>query len=197
MTLFEKLNELIKNHNGIIRTSQAVEAGIVKPTFYSYVKEKGLERLAHGIYLSPDAWEDAMYVLHLRCEQAIFSHETALFVYDLTDREPMQYTITVKTGYNPTKLKSDGIQVYTVKKELQEVGRTMGKTSFGHEVPVYDMERTICDLIRNRSNIEIQTLHTALNQYARSKDKNLRTLMQYAKLFRVEKTLRQYLEVLL
>lgn len=132
-------------------TSQAVAAGIVKPTFYLYVKEKGLERMAHGIFLSPDAWADSMYVLHLRCEQAIFSHDTALFFHDLTDREPMQYTITVKTGYNPTKLKADGIQVYTVKKELQEVGRTMAKTSFGHEVPVYDMERTICDLIRNLS----------------------------------------------
>lgn len=109
----------------------------------------------------------------------------------------MQYTITVKTGYNPTKLKADGIQVYTIKKELQEVGRTMAKTSFGHEVPVYDMERTICDLIRNRSNIEIQTLQDALKQYARRKDKNLRTLMTYAKFFRVEKLLRQYLEVLL
>lgn len=96
-------------------------------------------RMAHGIYLSPDAWADGMYVLHLRGEQAIFSHNTALLFHDLTDREPLQYTITVKTGYNPTKLKADGIRVYTVKKELQEVGRTMEKTSFGQEVPIYDM----------------------------------------------------------
>ncbi|HKM22908.1 MAG TPA: abortive phage infection protein [Lachnospiraceae bacterium] len=197
MTQFEKLDELIEIHNGIIRTSQVVDAGVVKPTFYSYVNERGLERMAHGIYVSSDAWTDAMYVLHLRCEQAVFSHETALFFHDLTDREPMQYTITVKTGYNPTKLKADGMQVYTVKKELHEIGRIMMKTSFGHEVPVYDMERTICDLIRNRSNIEIQTLQGALKQYTRTRGKNLRTLMQYAKLFRVERILRQYLEVLL
>lgn len=105
---------------GSIRTSQAVEAGIVKPTFYLYIKEKGLERMAHGIYVSPDAWADVMYVLHLRCEQAIFSHDSALFFHELTDREPMRHTITVKTGYNPMKLNADGIQVYTVKKELHE-----------------------------------------------------------------------------
>ena len=64
-------------------------------------------------------------------------------------------------------------------------------------MPVYDMERTICDLIRCRSNIEIQTLQGALKQYAIRKDKNLRMLMQYAPLFHVEKVLRQYLEVLL
>ena len=123
----------------------------------------------------------------------VSGHRTA----PVSDREPMEYATTVKTGYNPSKLRADGIQVYTVKKELHELGKTMMKTSFGHEVPVYDMERTICDLIRNRSNIEIQTFQDALKQYAKRKDKKLRTLMQYAKEFRVDKILRQYLEVLL
>lgn len=45
--------------------------------------------------------------------------------------------------------------------------------------------------------MEIQVLQDALKQYARRKDKNLRTLMQYASMFHVEKILRQYLEVLL
>ena len=60
-----------------------------------------LEQAAHGVYVSPDTWTDAMYLLHLRCGQAVFSHETALFFHDLTDREPLKYTITVRTGYNP------------------------------------------------------------------------------------------------
>ena len=61
----------------------------------------------------------------------------------------------------------------------------------------YDMERTICDVLRSRSHIEMQTFQDALKAYARRKDKDLRTLVRYAKLFRVEKILRQYLEVLL
>lgn len=197
MNQFEQLDQLIEEHGGTIQTFQVLEAGISKPTFYAYVKEKGLEQAAHGIYVSPDAWTDAMYLLHLRCGQAVFSHETALFFHDLTDREPLKYSITVKTGYNPSRLQEDGVQVYTVKKELHEVGVTTAKTPFGHSVPVYDMERTICDLLRSRSHIEIQVLQDALKQYARRKDKNLRTLMRYAAMFHVEKMLRQYLEVLL
>lgn len=77
-----------------------------------------------------------MFLLHLRCKQAVFSHETALFLHDLTDREPSVYTITVKTGYNPSKLKADGIQVYTVKQELHKEGVIMTKTPFGHSVPL-------------------------------------------------------------
>lgn len=90
-----------------------------------------------------------------------------------------------------------GICVYTVKENLHKIGITTAQTSFGHTVPTYDMERTICDLIRYRNNVEMQTFQEALKRYAGRNDKNLRTLMQYAALFRVEKILRRYLEVLL
>ena len=161
------------------------------------LEDNDMEQISHGVYASKEAWTDAMYLVYLRCKQAVFSHETALFFHDLTDREPMEYEITVKTGYNPSKLKEDGIKVYTVKRELYGEGIIMMQTSFGHLVPVYNMERSICDIIRNRNNTEIQTLQSALKQYAKRKDKNLRLLMQYATSFHVDKILRQYLEVLL
>ncbi len=197
MDRYEQLDKLIADHDGIVQTSQVVAEGISKSVFYDYIKEKKLEQVAHGVYASADAWIDTLYLIHLRSKQAVFSHETALFLHDLTDREPAPYSITVKTGYNPNRLKADGVQVYTVKSELHGVGCTTAQTSFGHTVPVYDMERTICDLIRSRKGVEIQTFQDAIKQYVRRKDKNLRTLMQYASLFRVEKILRQYLEVLL
>ena len=197
MKQFEQMDQMLTMQDGMLRTSQVIAAGISKPMFYDYVRSRDLERAAHGIYISKDSWVDAMYLLHLRFEQAVFSHETALFFYDLTDREPMEYTVTVKTGCNPTKMKAEGIQVFTIKSELHGVGITTAQTPFGHTVPVYDMERTVCDLLRSRSRIEIQTFQGALKAYARRKDKNLRTLMQYAGMFRVEKILRQYLEVLL
>ncbi len=197
MTQNEQIKNLILSNNGMIQTSQITELGISKTVFYQYIKENEMEQISHGVYATKDTWIDAMYLVHLRCEQAVFSHETALFLHDLTDREPVEYEITVKTGYNPSKLKEDGIKVYTVKKELHQEGVIMMQTPFGHSVPVYNMERTICDIIRNRNNTEVQSFQTALKQYAKRKDKDLRLLMQYASKFRVDRILRQYLEVLL
>ena len=194
---FEQLDRLLTEHDGMLQTAQVIASGIVKPIFYEYVKEKNLQQVAHGIYVSEDAWVDAMFLLHLRCNQAVFSHESALFFHDLTDREPSKYSVTVRRGYSPTRLKAEGLSVYTMKPELFDVGLSSGQTPFGHTVPVYDLERTICDLLRSRSRIEIQTFQGALKAYARRKDKNLRALMQYAGMFKVEKILRQYLEVLL
>lgn len=197
MTQTEQIKNLIMANDGMIQTSQVMNIGISKTVFYQYVKDNDMEQISHGVYATKDTWTDAMYLVHLRCKQAVFSHETALFLHDLTDREPIEYEITVKTGYNPSKLKNDGMKVYTVKKELHGEGITMMQTPFGHLVPAYNMERTICDVIRNRNNTEIQTLQSALKQYVKRKDKNLRLLMQYAVKFHVDKILRQYLEVLL
>ncbi len=197
MTQFEQMNHLLKQHGGMLQTAHAISHGISKPTFYAYVKENNLKQTAHGVYIADDAWVDAMYLLHLRCPEAVFSHETALFFHDLTDREPSPYSVTVKRGYSTTRLKADGITTFTVKEEWLRLGATTVQTPYGHTVPVYDMERTICDLIRSRNNIEMQTMQHALKTYVRRKDKNLRTLMKYAAELRVEKTLRQYLEVLL
>lgn len=196
-TKVQLIDLLMKESKGIIQVSQFLNLGVSKPLLYSYIKENNLKRVSHGIYVTQESWIDYMYILHLRCKQAIFSHETALFMHNITNREPLQYTITVKTGYNPKYLKEDGFLVHTIKEELFDVGVITMNTPYKNEVPVYNKERTICDILRNRRYMDIQILQDALKQYVSRRDKDLRTLMKYATIFKVEKILRPYLEVLL
>ncbi len=197
MTAFEKIDLIVQKNTGIVSTTQVINSGISKTIFYKYVKEKSLQQVSHGIYVSENAWVDDMYILHLRCPESVFSHDTALFLHDLTDREPSPFSLTVKRGYNTSRLKADGVKVYTVKEDLTSLGKITLKTSFDRDIPVYDMERTICDLVRYRNSVEIQTLQNALKTYAKRKDKDLRKLMNYAKVFRIESVVRQYMEVLI
>jgi len=181
----------------ILARTMAYYRKLSKHDFYKLVNDAGYERVAHGIYASPDAVVDEMYLIHYRCPNAIFSHDEALYFHGLTDREPLQHTITIYTGYNTKRLTTSGIKVYTVKKELLDIGKITGKDSFGNEIPVYDLERTICDLIRSRRNFEIQDFQTALKAYVARKDKDLNKLMRYAGLFHVDSILRNYMEVLI
>ncbi len=197
MNKIELMDVLLEQNKGIIEIASITAAGISKPYFAEYVKKHNLERVSHGVYVSMDAWMDHMYLLQLRYGQAIFSHETALFLYDLTDREPIQYAVTVKTGYNTTKLLNANAKVYTIRKDLYELGATETASSFGHVVRVYNKERTVCDIVRSRSRVEMQTFQDALKLYSRSKDKNLRQLMEYASVFHIERIMNQYMEVLL
>ncbi len=183
--------------SGMLLTKNAIQGGIKKDEFYRFIAANHFEKAAHGIYLSPEAWEDESFVLHQRCPQAVFSHDEALFYHGLTDREPMQQTLTIYSGYNTQKLKESGIKVFTIKKELLNVGKIEVENSYGHKIPVYDLERTICDLMRSRRYFEIQDFQTAIKTYVKRPDKDLNKLMTYAPLFRVEKRIRQYMEVLL
>ena len=197
MTHFDSIEALFEQNNGILKTSQALEKGVPKPVFYDYVRLRNVEQVAHGVYATDDAWPDSMYLIHLRCAQAVFSHDSALYLHGLTTREPALQCVTVKTGYNPSNLQANGLKVYTIKKSLHSVGLTKVATTFGNLVPVYDPERTICDVIRSRNGIEAQVFQEALKMYASMKGKNLGRLAEYARMFHVEKLLRQYLEVLL
>lgn len=185
------------DETGVLITANVVKAGINKTALYKYLKENNYEKIAHGIYASPEAWTDENYALSVRYPQAVFSHDEALYYHGLVDREPMRQTITLYTGYGTKRLVDIGVKVFTVKKELLELGKIKGKTSFGHEIPIYNLERTICDLVRNRSSFEIQDFQTALKTYVLRKDKNLNLLMEYAKMFRIDNKIRSYMEVML
>lgn len=192
-----KTPEEIVDDSGILLTKNAIEAGISKHALYNFIRDNGFEKAAHGVYASPETWEDENYILSLRCPQGVLSHDEALYYHGLTDREPLQKTITIYTGYGTSRMVADGIEVFTVKKELLDIGKEIVKTSYGHDIPLYNRERTICDLIRSRNRFEIQDFQTALKTYIMGKNKNLNRLMEYAKLFHVDKKIREYMEVLL
>ena len=192
-----KTPEEIVDDSGILLTKNAIEAGISKHALYNFIRDNGFEKAAHGVYASPETWEDENYILSLRCPQGVLSHDEALYYHGLTEREPLQKTITIYTGYGTSRMVADGIKVFTVKKELLDIGKEIVKTSYGHDIPLYNRERTICDLIRSRNRFEIQDFQTALKTYIMGKNKNLNRLMEYAKLFHVDKKIREYMEVLL
>lgn len=192
-----KTPEEIVDDSGILLTKNAIEAGISKHALYNFIRNNGFEKAAHGVYASPETWKDENYILSLRCPQGVLSHDEALYYHGLTDREPLQKTITIYTGYGTSRMVADGIKVFTVKKELLDIGKEIVKTSYGHDIPLYNRERTICDLIHSRNRFEIQDFQTALKTYIMGKNKNLNRLMEYAKLFHVDKKIREYMEVLL
>ena len=138
-----------------------------------------------------------MRCMFCRSKKAVFSHETALYLHELTDRDPLKYTITLPSGYNASKFKNEGVYIYFIKGELLNLGVEDGKTVFGRNIRVYNQERTICDIVRNRNSIDPSIMNDGIKRYLSKEGKNIPKLLQYAERFRVEKILRQYLELLL
>lgn len=191
------LQHILSENGGIVTTAQANNAGVSNERLRLLVKAGELDHVSQGVYSYPNEFIDKMYAVQQRKSKAIYSHETALFLHGLTDRDPVHYTVTVPTGYNAERLRDDGLVVFTIKRELHEVGVVQMNTMFGHTVRVYNLERTICDCIRSRNKMDAAIVTDAVKQYSKRNDKNLNELMQMAKIFHVTKPLKSYMEVLL
>lgn len=197
MNYHEKIEALIKEKQGTILTADLEKNHIPRAYLAGLVAEGKLEKVERGVYVAADAVEDEMYVLQSRYPKLIYSHETALFFHALTDRTPFDYSATVPSGYKVVPKISERIKIYYIKKEFHPLGVIAMTSSLGNPVKVYNIERTICDCVRSRSRIDVQIFNDALKRYVRLKSADFGRLMDYAKVLKVDKAIRNYLEVLL
>ena len=197
MDYMRELSAIAAEHGGIIETETAAQHGISKAMLSKLCKEDRLHRIVKGQYILPDDMQDELLSIGKRSDKIIFSHETALFLHGISDRTPFEHTVTAPSGCIPSASIRAECKVYYIKPELFEMGRTTLRTPAGNLVQVYDLERTICDVIRSRNKLGTETFLSALKMYAASPRKDLNKLTAYARQLRIEKVLRQYLEVLL
>ena len=197
MDYMTELTAIAKTHGGIIETKTAAKRGISKAVLYKLCKEDKIHRIVKGQYILPDDMQDELLAISNRSERIIFSHETALYLHGISDRTPFEHTVTAPSGCIPSVAIKTECKVYYIKPELFELGKTTLKTPAGNEVPGYDLERTVCDVVRSRNKLGTETFLAALKLYAANPKKDLNKLNAYAKKLRVWNVLRGYLEVLL
>ena len=197
MTKSEKILKIAYENNGYITTKEVRKININSTELTRLVKEKKLERVSRGVYCTPDTFHDDYYKIGSKSKTAIYSYATALYFYDLSDRTPLILDITVPYGYSGSLRTLDNVQLHYVKKEVFELGVTTIKSPFGIDIKVYDIERTICDIIKNKNKIDVEIFVKALQRYSNSKNKDLNKLMRYAKKLNIEKKVREYMEVLI
>jgi predicted transcriptional regulator of viral defense system len=191
------IRDILRRQHGVVSTSDLAKVGIPR-VYLSMLEKRGeIQRVSRGQFATADALVDEMAGFQARYKAVIFSHETALYLHELTDRSPLYYSVTLPSGYNATGLKVGGAKVYFVNRTLYSLGITTVKSSHGNDLQAFGLERTVCDILRSRNQIDIQFISEAFKRYVRRDDKDIDLLFRYAKQFRIEKIIRPYIEVLL
>ena len=195
----ELLIRKIKENNGIITTKEVMNLGIHKDVLKELTIKKELEKITNGLYALPSENIDEYLYFSYRIPKGIFSHETAAYLQGLSTRMPLVYVMTVKVGDNVSRVKSvrDNIIFKYVKKDYYDIGKINMVSPFGREISVYDKERTILDIIKDKDRIDVQVFSEVIKSYFASKEKNLLKLSKYAIKMNMEHALKQYSEVLL
>lgn len=194
----ETLSVFVSESKGIIQTKDLTKRGIHPEQFQRYLKKGGkIEKVAHGMYVNVDDFTDELQLLQTRFKKGVFSFETALFLHDLTDVTPFDYHMTFPQGYNNKHLAESGVIPSYAVPNRYNLGVITMESPSGNPIRVYDVEKTLCDMFMPGHKADKDVQLTALRRYMKRKKKKLSELMRYAKLLKVEKGMRPYLEVLL
>lgn len=194
MKNIEILKNYIENNNGIILASDLKKLNVHKQYLKLLCDEGYVERKEKGVYVKKGKNVNDFFLIQQRYKTGIFSHNTALYFYHLTDRTPLKYDMTFK---NNIRVNDEIIEPHYIKQDKYELGIIELELQDKTTIKLYNLERTIIDILRDRNKIDLQIFNTAMKEYMKRKDKNLIKLSKYAKEFKMEKILKKYMEVLL
>lgn len=196
-SVWNKIKKIADENNGFIKTSTVESAGISRPMLRKYVADGKLEQIRKGLYVLADDLADEFALIQIQSTKAVFSYGTALYLLGLSDRTPHIFDISVPQGTNISRLKRDNqnIRCHYVQPDVYDVGITEITSPQGAVVRLYDKERCICDLIKDKDKVDIQIYTQAIKDYFNTKA-DRRKLLKYSKALGVEEKVRTYMEVL-
>ena len=148
----EKILKLFEN--GYLENKDVVKNNIPRIYLLRLLKENKTERVSRGIYAKKDTIIDDFVILQSKSKNVIFSNMTALYLYGFSNRIPIKYDITVPVGYNGNLQKLDNVNLFYYRKNILELGITSYKLESGNTIKIYDLERTICVLIKNKDSLK-------------------------------------------
>ena len=190
-------NEILKLfNNGYLTTKDVIEHNIPRIYLSRLIDEHVIERVSRGIYIKSNDIPDDMVVLQNKSKNAIYSHMTTLYLYGLSNRIPIKYDITVNQGYNGTLQRDNNVNLFYIKRDLLNLGLTTYMLDSGYEIKVYDLERTICDIVKNKNRLDQEVVNKAIREYFYSNNKNVLKLYEYAKKLKIYDKVRNTFEVL-
>ena len=194
--MINKILKIMKKNNEIITPAQLEKKGISR-VYLSRMEEEGIiERIERGIYVTKDFKYDEYYLFQLKYPKAIFSYNTALYFYEMTERTPIKMDVTVCREYNPHRFK-DLVNVYKISKELYNLGVTEKKSPQGMKVKTYNLERTVCDIIKDKDSLDIEIRNKAIKKAIKSKEFNASKMFEYAKKMNIYDKVKNYMEAII
>lgn len=188
--------DIFREHGGQLRMSKAIELGISRYRLYSLVDEGVLEKISGGVYRLTDLppfTDPDLVTVALRFPDAVICLVSALTFHEITTQIPHGVSVAVsqkarwpKLGYPPLIVQRFSDQAYSNGIEEHLID--------GVRVKIYSLEKTLADCFKFRNKIGLDVVLEALKLYKTRKGFKLDELLKYAKICRVEKVMRPYLE---
>jgi predicted transcriptional regulator of viral defense system len=193
---YEEIIFYMRKNNGFIRTNEVLKKKINNKYLSELLAQNVITRPKRGLYmLKKYNFSSSLVEVSKIVPNGIICLQSALSYYNISTVEPNSYILAVRQGVKIKLPEYPPIELHYYSKVQFETG-VKDIVIDGHKVKIYDMEKTICDVVRYRNKIGIDVMRQALNEYLARKDKKISVLYSYAELLRVKNVLKKYMEVL-
>ncbi len=196
---FEKPRAIFWEHGGVLRTSEAIRAGIHPMTLYAMRDAGVVERLSRGVYRLadlPQLGDPDLVSVAMRVPEGVICLISALAFHGITTQVPHEVYLAVARDSRPPRVDHPPVRVFRFTGETFEQGVETPEVD-GIRIRVYSVEKTVADCFKYRNKIGLDTALEALKLYRERKRLKVDDLMNFARICRVEKVIRPYLEALL
>lgn len=201
MEKYGKSIEIFKSNHGVMRTSQAIKAGIAPKTLYAMLDSGVIIRLTRGMYALADHTPISnpdLVTVAMKYPVAVFCLITALNYYNLTEQIPHFVNIALPQGTRKPQIIYPPLQIIWLSEKTYQAG-IQEVIIDDTTLMIYSPEKTITDCFKFRNKYGLDVAIDALRRYLAqpAEKQDMRNLVQYARFNRVEKIITPYLEALL
>ena len=193
----EYLKQIFTKYDYIMTTAQLNLEKLYYRDIQQMLKKGMIEKVKRGYYhwIEDNDCKEVVIINKL-FPDAILCMETALFYYSYSDRNPAEWHIAIDKNASRQRTKIDYpfVRAYRIESDLLLIGETKGEIDFT-PVRIYDRDRTMCDVLKNMNKMDREVFNKAIQSYVKDPQKNIPNLMQYAKVLRVQKKVKDLIGV--
>jgi predicted transcriptional regulator of viral defense system len=197
--IVERALSIFRANGGVLTTQRAIKFGIHSRTLYALRDDELLERLDRGLYRLVEAeplGNPDFVTVALKVPRGVICLISALAFHHMTTQVPHAVYLAIPSKDQTPALRYPPLRLYWYSKTVFEAGVT-DMIMDGIKVRIYSVEKTLADCFKYRNKIGIDVCVEALNLYRRRGPMKLDRLEYYAKLCRVERVMRPYMEAIL
>ena len=195
---FKEAVRAFRKNGGILRMSEAVQAGISRRTLYAMRDEGVLEQLSRGVYRLaslPGLEAPDLVAVATRIPNGVVCLISALAFHDLTTQIPHAVDVAIARGAEKPRIDYPPVNVYWFSGEAFASGIETPEID-GKFVRVYGPEKSIADAFKYRNKIGMEVVLEALRNWRARRGSNVERLLEYGRVCRVERVMRPYLEAM-
>lgn len=191
----EAIRSIFEAGGGYARAGDVLAKGIHFSNLTKLIQAGTIKQVRRGLYRweGMASWESDLPEIARMIPIGVFCLYSAAEFHGLITYQPWQHHVAVVRTAKVTLPPGENIKIYYWSAPLMEFG--VQRTSIGGvDVKIFDVERTVCDLVKFRNKTGKDTMLEAIKNYLKRPGKDISRLLSYARALRVEKIIIPYLE---